>query len=325
MLVSIIIPVYKVEKYIKRCLMSVIGQDYKNIEIIVIDDCSPDNSIHVAQETLAGSTTNYRIIVHEQNKGLSGARNTGIKAASGDFLYFLDSDDELHDCACISSLVNIQKQTEADFVSGNYQRIYNNNIYVSKRYCNELVITGNNNIIKAFANGSIPIIACNKLVSKRFILNNNLFFKEGIINEDELWTFNSVIHAEVVVLTGKTTYNYYMNESSIMNSSSSNRILSAIEVYKELASSYRNHFMQEEHLSAHINRFAFFRYLDIISLNEGKSTKYTLYKRLRKYQKEIKIMKNYKGHIMHIHLLFPAFIGYNIMLLSSKLYNCRKK
>lgn len=325
MSVSIIIPVYKVEKFIRRCLLSVIAQDYKDIEIIIVDDCTPDKSIQVAIDTLKESDTNYKIIVHEQNKGLSGARNTGIKNASGDFLYFLDSDDELHDSTCISSLLSVQEQTGADFVCGNYERVYNGHIYVSKRYSNQLVIKGNNNIIEAFANGSIPITAWNKLISKEFIIKAGLYFKEGIINEDELWTFNTIINAHVVALSGKTTYNYYMNENSIMNSSTSSRILSAIEVYKELAVCFSKHFKQEKHLSTHINRFAFFRHLEIISLNEPMSTKRNLYKRLREYQKNINIKKDMKGHIMHAHLLFPPFIGFRIMQFTALLYNRRKK
>ena len=174
MSVSIIIPVYKVEKFIRRCLLSVIAQDYKDIEIIIVDDCTPDKSIQVAIDTLKESDANYKIIVHEQNKGLSGARNTGIKNASGDFLYFLDSDDELHDSTCISSLLSVQEQTGADFVCGNYERVYNGHIYVSKRYSNQLVIKGNNNIIEAFANGSIPVTAWNKLISKEFIIKSSM-------------------------------------------------------------------------------------------------------------------------------------------------------
>ena len=324
MSVSVIIPVFKVERYIKRCLTSVIEQDYQKLEIIVVDDCSPDNSINLAKETLSNSNANWKIVTHKHNKGLSGARNTGIRAASGNYLFFLDSDDELTTKTCISSLVEIIESTGADFVSGNYQRIYNDHIYVSRRYCNEVIIKGNSNIIQAFAKGDIPIIACNKLIKSQFIEEKELYFKEGIINEDELWTFNTIIHAHCIALSGKTTYNYYMNEGSIMSGTTLSRLHSAIEVYKELATSLYNNFKGEKHLSAHINRFAFFRHLNIMSLNETNKTKLYLYNTLRKYQKDIDTPKDTKWKIIHLHLFVPAFIGFRIMKFVAILYNFKK-
>ena len=97
--VSIIVPVYKVEKYIRRCLESIIAQETEDIcmECILVDDCSPDESVAIARQMIAeykGGMT-FVILHHEQNRGLSAARNTGIDMAKGDFLFFVDSDDYL--------------------------------------------------------------------------------------------------------------------------------------------------------------------------------------------------------------------------------------
>ena len=109
-IVSIIIPVYKVEPYIERCVQSVMAQTYTDIECILVDDCSPDQSIAICERMLIeyhGPIT-FQILHHEQNRGLSAARNTGTNAANSDYIFYLDSDDEItHDC--ISLLV---KETE---------------------------------------------------------------------------------------------------------------------------------------------------------------------------------------------------------------------
>ena len=100
MTISIIIPVYKVEKYIRRCLESVIDQESNNfkIECLIIDDCSPDESMSIVSDIIDnynGSAITFKIFRHEENMGLSAARNTGIKASTGDYLFFIDSDDHI--------------------------------------------------------------------------------------------------------------------------------------------------------------------------------------------------------------------------------------
>ena len=97
MKVSIIIPVYNVSLYIERCIKSVMSQTYQDIECILVNDATPDDSIAIAERLIAdyNGTIQFRILNHEHNKGQSTARNTGIDASTGDYLYFLDSDDEI--------------------------------------------------------------------------------------------------------------------------------------------------------------------------------------------------------------------------------------
>ena len=116
-LVSIIIPVYKVEDYIERCLRSVINQTYSRLECILVDDCSPDNSVSIAKKVLAEFTFNAKFIFHHQNEGLSVTRNTGIQHATGKYLYFLDSDDEITPDA-IKRLVEISEKYQAEITVG---------------------------------------------------------------------------------------------------------------------------------------------------------------------------------------------------------------
>lgn len=121
--VSIVTPVYKVESYIAECVQSVINQDYDNIEFILVDDCGGDNSIHIAEELLAGSTKSgfsYKILRHEYNRGVSAARNTAMHAATGDYIFCLDSDDRLM-AECISKLAKKAVNDDADIVMCGHQ------------------------------------------------------------------------------------------------------------------------------------------------------------------------------------------------------------
>ena len=121
MKVSIIIPVYNVAPYIKRCLDSIVAQTFQNIECILVDDCGTDNSKEIVQQYIDNyqGYIQFKIIHHEKNLGLSGARNTGIRIATGEWLYFLDSDDAVTP-NCISSLLALKdKYPDVDFVQGN--------------------------------------------------------------------------------------------------------------------------------------------------------------------------------------------------------------
>ncbi len=126
-LVSILVPVYGVEKYMERCARSLFEQTYENLEYIFVDDCSPDNSIAILKRVMEDypeRKAQVRIIRHERNRGLAAARNTALDAASGPFLTHVDSDDYL-DRDAVRLLVEKQVETGADIVSGNYYVINN--------------------------------------------------------------------------------------------------------------------------------------------------------------------------------------------------------
>ena len=127
MKVSIIVPVYNVSNYIVKCLDSIIAQTFHSIECILVDDCGHDDSIEKAQRYINqySGHISFMIIHHNKNKGLSGARNTGINISTGDYLFFLDSDDAITP-NCIETLMSLaEKYPMADFIQGN--NICNNN------------------------------------------------------------------------------------------------------------------------------------------------------------------------------------------------------
>ena len=310
--ISIIIPVFNVENYIERCLLSVLQQDYEGIELIIVDDCSPDKSMSIAENLLKNSRFTVKFITHKQNSGLSAARNSGIRNASGNYLYFLDSDDELYSANAISTLVRIVNTTHADCVIGNYQQIKREIDYISKRYSQEKLLKGYRDITHAFAAGDIPIMAWNKLISKDFLLENELFFKEGLVNEDELWTFRLILDANSIALTGTPTYRYYVREGSIMTDKILVRLESAVEIYSEMV---HNALCKTNDVCIweYLGRFAFKRYMEIFTLPVNKSVKKIRYSKLRSYQKKSRKIYSGKYGLFLFHLIFPKHIGFYIM------------
>ena len=192
--VSIIIPVYNVEPYIEECLHSVYEQTTDTeIECLIVDDKGNDNSIHIAETFVAThndkAKTKFKIIYRDTNGGLSAARNTGIKAATGEYLYFLDSDDTIVP-QCIDTLIHLaDKYGGVDLLPALYIRENDEMSQFGKHSFPEF--SDDREFIKRslLDYDKIPVTAANRLVRRELILENKLFFKEGIIHEDNYWTF----------------------------------------------------------------------------------------------------------------------------------------
>lgn len=315
MKISIVIPIYKVEAYIEKCLLSVIRQDYKNIELILVDDASPDDSIVIAERTIANSDFcgEYKLITHTENKGLSAARNSGIKVATGDYLFFIDSDDELFDKDSVAVLVRNAIATGADIVVGNYMGVKTDTSYISK-YRDTRVLRGDS-LISAFVKGDVPITAWNKLINRK-MFDAGLMFKEGILNEDELFAYQTIFMNPTVSMSGTTTYRYNIRGGSIMTTLNYNRLISPIIVHEEVVSSYKG---DNAELLRNIDHFAFKRHVNIVMSDADSKTKRYLYQRLRKSQRNIKgvgIMR----YIYNFPIFLPLEIGFRMMEIIANKY-----
>jgi glycosyltransferase involved in cell wall biosynthesis len=219
MKVSIIIPVYNVQEYITRCMDSVCQQTFQDIECILVDDCGKDNSVKLAEDYIQRYTGAVRFVMlhHEHNKGLSGARNTGIKAATGDFLYFLDSDDFITP-DCIETLVQLaEKYPQADFVQGN---ILGNDDQMSSYAFEDTVpeYCDNKEELMHLMLHEVITSAWNRLIRRSFLLEHELFFPEGIIHEDMYWTYFLTKYTKAAAYCTKGVYHYFIHEGSIMTS-----------------------------------------------------------------------------------------------------------
>lgn len=220
--VSIIVPVYKVEQYLDRCVESLVGQTFGDIEIILVDDGSPDNSGKMC-DTWAEKDERIRVI-HKENGGLSDARNYGIEAAQGEYVAFIDSDDWIDD-DMIEVLYNAVKQYGADIAECSWRCIYSDRVEEETENTGK-VITGDN----LFALQSelrwecFKPIACNKLYHKRRIFHN-VRYPVGKLHEDEFTTHLAFYNAAKLVSIDVSKYNYdRTREESITNTFCENNL-----------------------------------------------------------------------------------------------------
>ncbi len=219
-LVSIIIPIYKVEAYIVKCLDSVLKQTYTNIEVYLIDDASPDRSMAIVADHLKNNPPSVpvHILTHPANRGLSEARNSGMAAAKGDYLYFIDSDDWLAPNT-IELLVHSALQHDSEIVVGETMCVLEESRTEKMVFPLKIGVDylgSQDEVFEAFMNGGWPVIAPNKLYSSTFLKNHRMKFTPGLLGEDELWAFQWAQLAERVSFVRKVTYYYLLRGDSII-------------------------------------------------------------------------------------------------------------
>lgn len=213
MKVSVVVPVYNVEKYLKRCLDSIVNQTYKNIEIILINDGSKDNSRDICEEY----EKNYEniFLINQDNGGLSAARNTGLKHINGDAVTFVDSDDWL-ELDAIEYYVDSMKKYNADIVVTNNIRTKNYQEKIPQPdSIKEDVLTQEEYAKKFFKIGgnSIEYYAWSKLYKREIM--EGVEFPVGLFAEDVLGTFRYMKNAQSIVYSNRVTYNYFINDSGL--------------------------------------------------------------------------------------------------------------
>lgn len=236
--VSIIVPVYNAELYVERCLNSVIRQTYDGwMECIVVDDCGTDNSIETVCKIVSeyAGPISFRIIHHTHNRGLSAARNTGINEASGDYVFFLDSDDELLPSSIEILASPIQKDRTIEMVMG--ERKYASRPVNTPLIPFEVNLSPLESVRRFYLTHRLSVAAWNKLVDKRFLKTNQLSFKEGLLHEDLLWTHYVMKCLGHLYLLPETTYLVHSHPNSITRGLISKEVLACHKgkIYEEIA------------------------------------------------------------------------------------------
>ena len=222
MKISVIIPVYNVSAYIERCILSVMHQTYKGeMECIIVDDCSPDDSILKCRnliETYQGCIK-FKITTHSVNQGLSVARNTGTEQATGDYIYYLDSDDELYPDTIKILAAKVEEFPEIDMVIGAVNSIPKTNSYdLEDFYAGSMLIDNHKLRFFSYKSGNVLYVnAWNKLIKKEILLINNISFYPRLIHEDQLWWAELILNISSCVLIKDKTYVHYRTEGSIMD------------------------------------------------------------------------------------------------------------
>ena len=221
--VTLAIPVYNVAEYVEKSLMSALNQTFDDIEFLLIDDKGTDNSMAIVRDIVTNHPRNedVRIIEHEKNMGIATARNTALDNATGEFLFFLDSDDIIIP-DCIEMLYAKMTEYPVDFVASSYQKVYPKG-KLEPNICDDMLIEGKWELAKAFFHKRIQrkwlfeVGVTNKLYRHSFLIKNNMRFISGYIIEDRPFIFKKIMIAESCRVISNITYNYVVRPGSISN------------------------------------------------------------------------------------------------------------
>ena len=204
--VSVIVPIYNVEKYLEKCINSLLSQTLEDIQIILVNDGSKDNSGNIAKEYEKNNKDRV-IYVEKENGGLSDARNYGLKYATGDFIAFLDSDDYIEKNA-YEEMYNKAIEENADYVECDFIWEFPNKIRIDKQYPYK-----NKKEMLSF----VRVVAWNKLIKRQLITDNNLEFPKGLRYEDVEFTYKLIPFINKFAYVDKPFIHYVQREGSIAN------------------------------------------------------------------------------------------------------------
>lgn len=234
-LVSIVMPIYRVEEYIEKSVKSVIAQTYKNIELILVDDGSPDKSVEIAERVLKEHSFPYKLI-RQENGGIGEARNTGIRNSNGEWVLFLDSDDIILNNAIEKLLGATRDVTDLAFCG--FKVIKSQNEVRSTQYSGKQIRFTPEQIQKEFLLRNHIVLAAGTLFRRALITNKNTLFGSMPWSEDQhfIWRILSVISEAVYV--DEPLYRYLTRPGSIMTSSLIENILSGYPAICNLPSFY---------------------------------------------------------------------------------------
>ncbi len=240
-LVSIIVPVYNVEKYLHRCVDSILSQDYVHLEVILVNDGSTDNSPMICD---AYAQSDGRIkVIHKPNGGLSDARNTGIDHATGEYIAFVDSDDYV-DRTYINTMLLAALENEADLVMCNFECVSDNGDSIAWQPGRSFPAfygkVASNSAMIAFSDpvGGVYVVSWNKLYKNS--LFNNVRFPVGKIHEDQFVIHHLVDQCDFIFCVPDRLYYYVQRENSIMAGGYSRKHLDAMGAFYDRAHFYKN-------------------------------------------------------------------------------------
>lgn len=222
--ISVIVPIYNAELYLKRCVDSIVGQSYSNIEIILVNDGSTDSSAEIC-DSYAKEDSRIRVL-HKENGGSSSARNAGINIMNGEYVLFIDSDDYI-DKDMISKLYLVAQEKSADIVTCKYVKVFDDghHEYVSDNQ-NMNIWTGEQSLVQMFYPGGIGWNPWDKIY--RATLFENVRYVEGVCWEDMATTYKLYDKCKVVVETPYRLYFYYIRSNSITGQKSAKRAHDAV-------------------------------------------------------------------------------------------------
>lgn len=302
MKVSVIVPIYKVEKYLHKCIDSILSQSYQNFEVILVDDGSPDCCPAICDEYAAKDT---RVkVIHKENGGLSSARNAGIAVSSGDYILCMDSDDYWGDKEAISSLVNviIQNGEEVDIVIFGRTVFYEDsdktNIWPSLDLdringCGKIEVLSYLTEI-----GNLYTSACNKLI-KRNLLIDGVKFEKGLLSEDLDWSLQVYLKAEHFYAVNHPFYYYRKRSGSITTTMKEKNFRDLLYIISKWSAKLPSLNITDEERAIYLG-FLCYQYCILMGLLScaDKRVREDIRKEMKQYEWLLKYDCNYKTHLV---------------------------
>lgn len=282
---SVIIPIYKVEKYLYECIDSVINQTFRNIEIVLVDDGSPDGCPQICD---AYAQKDNRItVIHKKNGGLSSARNVGLQAAKGDYVIFLDSDDYY----CRNDFLEIidrklgEKEVEALFFQRKRLVDATEEFLPLPTPYNLSAEDASSILYELAKKDKLEASAAMKVMKRTYLIEHALYFKEGIFSEDVEWFFRFAQNLQDIAVTDTVAYCYRLREGSITHTITEkniNDLLYSVTTYSESILQ-----IEDETKKRALLNYLAYQYFIILSLSyrflRGDSKK-AIFKNLKKYK-----------------------------------------
>lgn len=244
-LVSIIVPIYKVEKYLNRCIESIVHQTYDFLEIILVDDGSPDQCPDIC-DAWAKKDSRIRVI-HKQNGGLSDARNAGLSVATGKYIAFVDSDDWIHP-QMYERLIKVAEITGSDIVNCKYETSYEEKIDILEEESLEHKVLNVEEALKSLIlEKNIRQVVWNKIYRRKIL--KGIWFEKGKFHEDEFWTYRVIANANHITDLDFIGYYYFQREDSIIGKVYSLKRLDVLEAKEKRFQFIANNFPNLEKIA----------------------------------------------------------------------------
>ncbi len=252
--VSIIVPIYNVEKYIEKCVTTLLEQDCNNIEYIFVNDCTPDKSMKILKDTIEkypNRKDDIKIINNIKNSGSSLTRKYGLDASIGKYILFIDSDDWI-DTDMVSSLICEAKKSDADIVCFDYIKEFSKKSVIKSFFYTKNHPKLNLEFVKAILSHEISVSMCDKLVKRE--LYKNIDFPHFSHCEDSFVNLQLFYEAKKITHIARPFYHYRTNPNSLSNSFSNNK--KALDDFAEFSKAVRNFLLQrglfDEYFKYHI-------------------------------------------------------------------------
>ena len=314
-MISVIVPVYNVEKYIEACIESIVCQSYKDYELIVIDDGSPDKSAGIAENILRETTVNYKII-HTENRGVSAARNLGIDNANGEFVVMIDADDVIKNDFLEIYAEMIRVYPESNIYSSSFSVVNEMSYSDFADDKGETYAYSDTESLSAFLERSVKFLLPTLLIKKDFLLQNNIRFDEAVrYSEDVQFIWRCLIYnREKVIHNSQEIYNYILHSNSTMTASGIKKILTGFEGIKRLYEETVER-IRPERVKSMILPSTYFALLHGSAKMLSASSFFELYRLsgADKYIYELCLKGDAKTKLVSFAMILSKRLGYNVM------------